>query len=70
MRNDSAHQLQKFDTNPITNSMMADKMAARETLLLAVTQPFINMETSFYSISPHACFHAGLSCFYNGVDSV
>ena len=28
MRNDSAHQLQKFDTNPITNSKMVDKMAA------------------------------------------
>ena len=28
MRNDSAHQLHKFDKNPITNSKMADKMAA------------------------------------------
>ena len=28
MNNDSAHQLYKFDTNPITNSKMADKMAA------------------------------------------
>ena len=28
MRNDSAHQLWKFDTNPITNSKMANKMAA------------------------------------------
>ena len=28
MRNDSAHQLEKFDTNPITNSKIADKMAA------------------------------------------
>ena len=27
MRNDSTNQLQKFDTNPITNSKMADKMA-------------------------------------------
>ena len=26
--NDTGHQLQKFDTNPITNSKMADKMAA------------------------------------------
>ena len=28
MRNDSAHQLLKFDTNPVTSSKMADKMAA------------------------------------------
>ena len=28
MRNDSAHHLLKFDTNPITNSKMADKLAA------------------------------------------
>ena len=28
MRNDSVHQLYKFDTNPIPNSKMADKMAA------------------------------------------
>ena len=27
MRNDSAHQLYKFDTKPITNSKMADKLA-------------------------------------------
>ena len=27
MRNGSAHQLYKFDTNPITNSKMANKMA-------------------------------------------
>ena len=26
MRNDSAHELLKFDRNPITNSKMADKM--------------------------------------------
>ena len=28
MRNDTGHQLQKFDTNRITNSKMADKMAS------------------------------------------
>ena len=28
MRNDSAHQLEKFDTNSIINSKMADKRAA------------------------------------------
>ena len=28
VRNDNAHPLQKFDTNQITNSKMADKMAA------------------------------------------
>ena len=28
MRNYSAHQLYKFDTNPITNSKIADKIAA------------------------------------------
>ena len=27
MRNDSAYQLQKFDTNPFTNSKMANKIA-------------------------------------------
>ena len=30
MGNDSAHELYKFDTNPITNSKMADKMAAAQ----------------------------------------
>ena len=28
MRNDSVHQLDKFDINPITNSKMAEKIAA------------------------------------------
>ena len=28
MRNDSAHELWKFNTNPMTNSKMADKMTA------------------------------------------
>ena len=35
MRNDSAHQLYKFDTNPITNSKMAAKMAAVQGKLTA-----------------------------------
>ena len=35
MRNDSAHQLQKFDTNPIANSKMADKMAAVQVKVTA-----------------------------------
>ena len=30
MHNDSAHQLYKFDSNPITNSIMANKMAAMQ----------------------------------------
>ena len=38
-QNDTGHNY----TNRITNSKMADKMAASETLYLAVTQPFINM---------------------------
>ena len=28
LRNDSVHQMSKLDTNPITNSKMADNMAA------------------------------------------
>ena len=35
MRNDSAHQLYKFNTNPITNSKMADKMAAVQGKVIA-----------------------------------
>ena len=35
MRNDSAHQLLKFDTNPITNSKMAEKMAAVQGKVIA-----------------------------------
>ena len=46
MRNDSAHELYKFDTIPITNSKMADKMAAVKHYI--VTQPLINIETSFF----------------------
>ena len=36
MRNDSAHQLYKFDTNQITNSKMADKMAAVQGKVTAI----------------------------------
>ena len=35
MRNDSAHELYKFDTNPITNSKMADIMAAVQGKIIA-----------------------------------
>ena len=33
----------------ITNSKMADKIAGPETLQLAITQPFINIDTSFFT---------------------
>ena len=46
MRNDSVYQLKKFDTNPIRNSKMADKIAS----VIA------------HCISPYASFNAGLSC--------
>ena len=39
MRNDTGHQLYKFDTNWITNSKMADKMAAVQGM--AISQAFI-----------------------------
>ena len=45
MRNDSAHQLKKFDTNPITNSKMADKMAAvqgKVTAFIGLTKELLN----------------------------
>ena len=35
MRNDTEHQLYKFDTNRITNSKMADKMAAVQSKVTA-----------------------------------
>ena len=35
VRNDSAHQLYKFDTNRITNSKMANKMAAVQSKITA-----------------------------------
>ena len=41
MRNDTGHQLCKFDTNRITNSKMADKMAAVFCKGIAVSQAFI-----------------------------
>ena len=44
MRNDSAHQLYKF-ANPITNSKMADKMAAvqgKVTAFIGLTKELLN----------------------------
>ena len=43
MRNDSAHQLYKFDTNPITNSKMADKMAAVQGKVTAYRIVFVGL---------------------------
>ena len=45
MRNDSAHQLSKFDTKPITNSKTADKMAAvqgKVTAFIGLTKEWLD----------------------------
>ena len=48
-RNNTGYYLFEFDRNRITNSKMADKMEAVKHYV-AVTQPFINVYTSFFSL--------------------
>ena len=43
MRNDTGHQLYKFDTNRITNSNMADKMAAVQSKVTAYRIVFLGL---------------------------
>ena len=43
MRNDTGHQLYKFDTNRITNSKMANKMAAVQGKVTAYRIVFLGL---------------------------
>ena len=43
MRNDNGHQLYNFDTNRITNSKMADKMAAVQSKVTAYRIVFLGL---------------------------
>ena len=48
-------------THSITNSKMADKMAACQGM--AVSQAYFIASGIAYCISPYASFYAGLSCY-------
>ena len=75
MRNDTGQQLLKFDTNRITNSKMADKMAAVQGM--TVSQAFI-FNFKSYSVAIFAlhglsfyhdiCSYRGIAC--NAYDSL
>ena len=43
MRNDTEHQLYKFDTNRITNSLMAGKMASVQSKVTAYGIVFLGL---------------------------
>ena len=67
MRNDTGHQLYKFDTNRVTNFKMADKIAAVQ-MHGCISSVYISFQA--YCISPYASFYAGLSCSYKRTNAI